>query len=516
MMRVPIPSRPRAQPAGILDEPPGQAPRGEPTTLLTLFAVLRRRFLWVLQGLIIVPLLVGILTLRQEAQYTAAAGLLFRDSAAALLEDASGGSFEDPTREAATNDDLVTLPAIAGLAARRFDRRPERATITAQEVADSVSVSPSAESDFVEIESRHPNPNVAAALANDYGNSYIQFRREADQEQLQNAVELVEERLAGLPPGELAGATGQELRSRLDDLRLAQGLQTGKAELVQRASVPSEPSSPDVRRNLALGLLLGMIVGVGSAVMRDRVDQSVRGVEELEELYGLPILARVPQTRRLGRSEPLEHGRGAEAFRTLRANLRFFNVDGGLRSLLIASPASGDGKSTVAAGLTRTMAAMGDSVLLIEADLHKPSPTAGEAPGLSSVLAGTLLEDALINVPVSGTSGGEGRELTVLPSGPVPPNPLELLESRRMEELLEDVARDYDYVIIDSPALSDISDARVLVAQVSGIIAVSALARTTRGAATDFRKQLALLQCNALGVVANRAPVRRDGYYYSS
>lgn len=83
-----------------------------------------------------------------------------------------------------------------------------------------------------------------------------------------------------------------------------------------------------------------------------------------------------------------------------RANLRFFNVDGGLRSLLIASPASGDGKSTVAAGLTRTMAAMGDSVLLIEADLHKPSPTAGEAPGLSSVLAGMLLEDALINVPV--------------------------------------------------------------------------------------------------------------------
>jgi len=162
------------------------------------------------------------------------------------------------------------------------------------------------------------------------------------------------------------------------------------------------------------------------------------------------------------------------------------------------------------------MAAMGDSVLLIEADLHKPSPTAGEAPGLSSVLAGTLLEDALINVPVNGTSGGEGRELTVLPSGPVPPNPLELLESRRMEELLEDVAHDYDYVIIDSPALSDISDARVLVAQVSGIIAVSALARTTRGAATDFRKQLALLQGNALGVVANRAPVRRDGYYYSS
>jgi hypothetical protein len=281
-----------------------------------------------------------------------------------------------------------------------FDRRPETATITAQEVADSVLVSPSAESDFVEIESRHPDPYVAAALANDYGNSYIEFRRDADRQQLQIAVVLVEERLAGLPPGELAGATGQELRSRLDDLRLAQGLQTGEAELVQRASVPSEPSSPDLRRNLALGLLLGMIVGVGSAVMCDRVDQSVRGVEELEELYGLPILARVPQTRRLGRSEPLEHGPGAEAFRTLRANLRFFDVDGGLRSLLIASPASGDGKSTVAAGLTRTMAAMGDSVLLIEADLHKPSPTAGEAPGLSSVLAGMLLEDALINVPV--------------------------------------------------------------------------------------------------------------------
>lgn len=468
-----------------------------------------------LQGLIIVPLLVAILTLRQEPEYTATAGLLFRDSAAALLEETSGGTFEDPTRKAATNDDLVTLPAIARLTAERFNRRPETGTMTAQEVADRVSVSPSAESNFVEIESRHPDAHVAAALANDYGDSYIEFRRNADRRQLQDAVELVEQRLASLPPGELAGETAQELEARLDDLRLAQGLQTGEAELVQRASVPSEPSSPDMRRNLGLGLLLGMIVGVGSALLRDRVDQSVRSVEELEELYDLPILARVPQTRRFGRSEELERGPGAEAFRTLRANLRFFNVDGGLRSLLIASPASGDGKSTVAAGLARTMAAMGDSVLLIEADLHKPSPTAGGEPGLSSVLAGMVLEDALVKVPVSGAGDGGGRELTVLPSGPVPPNPLELLESQRMEELLEDVSEDFDYVILDSPALSDISDTRVLIDQVSGIVVVSALAKTSRGATIDFRKQLALMKGNALGVVANLAPVKRDGYYYS-
>jgi len=487
---------------------------------VSLLHVVRRRKLWVLQGLVIVPLIVVVLTLRQEEQYTATAALLFRDSAGALLEESSGGSFDDPAREAASNDALIALPAVSERAAVKFNRRPAVEPVSPRTVAESVSVSPSDVSDLAEIEAEHPDPFVAAAFANDYGEAYIEFRREADRSQLRGAIDLVEGRLNALPPEQRSGETGQALETQLDELRLAESLQTGKAELVQRASVPEEPSSPDLRRNLVLGLLLGGVLGLGTAVLRDRLDQSVRSVEEIEELYGLPVLGRIPRSRKLGRGAGrIEDSQDAEVFRTLRANLNFFDVDGLLRSLLISSPVSGDGKSTVAQGLARTMAAMGDRVVLVNADLHKGPQVGAEdaTPGLSSVLGGGTLAEALVREPVGQDGdGARGRELAILPSGPNPPNPLELLESERMASVLAQLEERFDYVIIDSPALTALSDARPLMGQVSGVVVVTALEHTSRAAATDFRKQLDLMEANALGLVANLAPAQRSGYYYSS
>ena len=512
--------RPRAAPdTGRRRLSPAGRPSGgsEPPPLLdSLIRILRTRKWWVLQGVVIVPLIAVLLTLRQEEQYTAEANLLFRDTAADVLDE-GGGDFVDPERLAATNEGLIELPVIAERTSAALASDPRVGRIDPGLIFNSVSVSADGESDLAAITAEHPNPYVAARMANEYGEAYIDFRRRSDQRELQEAIDLAQQRLAGLPPEQRVSSVGQNLEERLNRLLLAQSLLTGGAELVQRATVPSSPSSPDLKRNLILGLLVGGVLGLGLGALRERLDRTIKDEDELEQIYGVPVLVRLPRSRVLTATkdnEDLERSPEAEAFRILRANLRYFDVDERVRSLLVSSPQPGDGKSTVARGLAMTMAALGDHVVLVEADLHKARSRAlGEQVperGLSSVLAGEPLDDALIHLPV----GGGDRRLTLLPSGPVPPNPVELLESSRMLSLLKVLERRFELVLVDSPALANVSDARPLVGAVSGILIVSAIGHTTRAAAQDFRKQLDLLEGSPLGVVANLAKTPHKGYYY--
>jgi succinoglycan biosynthesis transport protein ExoP len=506
--------RPTPAVSNTLTGPP-DAPVGESTPFETLLRIIRVHKIWVLQGLIIVPLLVMAATLTQEKTYTATANLLFRDDTT-LSTTTATGSISDPTRVAATNDALIALPTVAGRAARIAGDG-----VTAGDVRTAINISSGQESDVVEINATTPDPEKSAKIANAYGAAYIAFRRETDRSQLQEAIDLAERNIEALQPSERTSAQGERLQENLDQLRQVQALQTGKADLVQRAAPPDEASSPNVKRNLVLGVLLGGIVGLGLGGLRDRLDQTLHTPEDLESVYRLPVLARVPKMRRIGRKQAQEADEGweLEAFRTLRANLRYFNVSGRLQSILVSSPMPGDGKSTVARFLASTMASMGDRVVLVEADLHKPSSSMlnGKAPqvGLSSVLGGSELDDALVTVPVRvDPQTGDARELTLLPSGPIPPNAFELLESTRMARVLDQLEREFDVVIVDSPALTHVSDVRALVGEVSGVVIVSALNHTTRSAAQDFRKQIQLLEGNALGVVANLAPAPRGGYYY--
>jgi capsular exopolysaccharide synthesis family protein len=212
-------------------------------------------------------------------------------------------------------------------------------------------------------------------------------------------------------------------------------------------------------------------------------------------------------------------GADIEAFRSLRASLRYYSVGRSLNSLLITSPAPEDGKSTVARGLATTMAQMGDNVVLVETDLRKGDGrsgfSAGDPIGLSGVLVGDDLDTALHYVSVDGRDGEE-RQLAVLPSGPNPPNPSQLLESRRMAEVLEELTHRYDVVVLDSPPLTAVSDALALIHETSGVIVVGRLRHSTRDASLDLRKQLAMTNAPVLGVVANFAPVKTSGYYSGS
>ena len=514
--RSPRRRRGRAAPVAQPLAGPPEVSVGESSPFEALVRIVRLHKLWVLQGLVIVPVVVMALTLTQDKAYTATASLLFRDDSTGSVVQNTSGVLADPARIAATNDALIALPTVAGRAAKLAG-----GGITAADVRGSIGIGSGADSDVVQISATTPDPQVSAKIANAYGDAYIAFRKETDQKQLQQAIDLAESQIEALQPSERTGAQGERLQQNLDDLRQLQALQTGKASLVQRAGAPTDPSSPNIKRNLIFGIVLGAIVGLGLGALRNRLDQTLHTPEDLESVYRLPVLARVPKMRRIGRkqAQEAEEGWELEAFRTLRANLRYFNVSGRLQSILVSSPMPGDGKSTVARFLASTMASMGDRVVLIEADLHKPSSSMlnGKAPqvGLSSVLGGTELDDALITIPVRvDAQTGEPRELTLLPSGPIPPNAFELLESTRMARVLDQLEREFDVVIVDSPALTHVSDVRALVGEVSGVIVVSALNHTTRSAAQDFRKQLQLLEGNPLGVVANLAPTPRNGYYY--
>jgi tyrosine-protein kinase len=493
--------------------------QSEGLSLTAVVAVLRQRGpVIVLCALLGAGSALGI-SLVQEKQYTASASLLFRDPA--LDQKLFGSTFlepsQDPAREAATNVELVSLEAVAARTARVLDAR-----LSPGEIASKVRVAAKGQSDVVSVKATDPSPGFAARLANAFAEQYIAFRREADREKINEAQELVQNQLANLAPAEGGGARARSLSERAEELQILASLQTGNAELVERARVPGSPTSPKTFSNTVIGGIFGLLVGVGLAFLFERLSRHIKDPKELENLFERPILGAVPESRAFATAghDPRDlPAVEAEAFRMLRANLRYFNVDRNVSSVLITSGAPGDGKTTVAWHLASAAAETGTSTLLLEADLRHPSLGLrlglADSRGLSQVLAGNprSLQSVVNQVPVSGFRDG-GRTLDVVLAGALPPNSTDLMESERMREILKEAEREYELVVIDTPPTSVVSDAIPLVTQVSGVIVVSRLEKTTREAASHLHSQLEHLDAPVLGVVMNSLDVKRGAYGY--
>ena len=285
------------------------------------------------------------------------------------------------------------------------------------------------------------------------------------------------------------------------------------------ASVPAAPISPRVPLNIALGLLVGLGLGIAAAVLRDQLNTSINGVADVERLTGAIPLGVVPYDATTTK-QPLvvgeEHGARAEAFRTLRTNLQFADVDHPPRVIVVTSALPAEGKSTSACNVALTLALGGARVVLVDGDLRKPAVGKylgiSNAAGLTSVLAGRHeLRDVVVDY---------GRNtLAVLPSGPTPPNPSELLGSQQMADLLTVLANHYDVVVIDAPPLLPVTDAAVLAAIADGAVLVLRHGRTRREEAQRAMQALTAVNAKLLGTVLNFAPKRTrhggyDGYGY--
>ena len=239
------------------------------------------------------------------------------------------------------------------------------------------------------------------------------------------------------------------LRDRAEQLYVLGSLQTGNAEQVQRAERPDSPASPKPVRSTVLGLLFGGLLGIGLVLLRARLDRRLRTTEALEEAFSRPVLALVPVAKEFDTGIPARRSRAEEAFSTLWTNLRYFNVTRKIDSVIVTSTRSGDGKTTVALNLATAAARTGSRVLLLEADLRRPSLWERISPGqpllggLTQVLAGgTNLEDVTTKLETGDAVGlnGDKRELDVVVAGQVPPNPAEMLDSEPMRELLRESA----------------------------------------------------------------------------
>ncbi|MEJ3404866.1 polysaccharide biosynthesis tyrosine autokinase [Rathayibacter sp. YIM 133350] len=291
---------------------------------------------------------------------------------------------------------------------------------------------------------------------------------------------------------------------------------------VEAAAVPTSPVFPNTRLAIALGLLIGLAVGVAYAVVRNQLDRRIRSASAVEKQFGLPVVASIPTAPQLAvsRYDPtavandMRNTPYGEAFRKLRTNLQFMDVDNPPRVIIVTSPNEHDGKSTVAARLAMTASAGGQPVILVDGDLRRP--TVAErfgiegAVGLTDVLVGTA---KVVDVTVPW---GKGIDLFVLPAGRIPPNPSELLGSKAMSNLLDFLGQKA-LVIVDAPPLLPVTDAAVLTARADGaFIVVSA------GHTLDRDLEAALGHVNAvkgkpLGVVLNRVAKRdREAGNFSS
>src|SRR4051812_16391192 len=493
--------------------------REEVAAPLAVMRMLRRRIGVVLICALLVPAAALAFSLSQEKQYSASASLLFRDPQ--LDQKFSGSTVfapsSDPNREAATNAKLASLEVVAARTSKALGGK-----VPAGEISGKIAVAPAGQSDVVTITATDHDPVFAAKLANTFAEQFIAFRRDADRSKISAARQLVTDQLKRLSSAEAAGPQGTALRQRGEQLQILAALQTGNAELVQPANTPGSPSSPQTKRNVIFALLFGLIMGCGLAVLLERLDRRLKDPKQVSDVYGRPVIGAVPESREIARTEqgfedlPTNE---AEPMRMLRANLRYFNVDREVRSVLVTSAAPGEGKSTVAKHLASAAASTGERVLLLEADLRRPTlknrlQLAGDN-GLSQVLAGTRsLRSAIEQVEVAG-SAGERRTLSVLASGPIPPNPTDLIESDRMRQVLKAVSEKYDLVVIDTPPTSVVSDAIPLVKSVDGVLVVARLGKTTRDSSAHLRDQLNNLGAYVLGVVVNSVTrASMSGYAY--
>jgi capsular exopolysaccharide synthesis family protein len=472
--------------------------------------VLWRRRLVVLATVIISVIIAVALSLRSPKQYSASAQLLFRDPgfAQALFgNNLFSTGQQEPQRTTQTNIDVVTSLNVAAEAANLLKTKEPVSSLR-----ESIAVSPNTDADIATITSTRSNPREAAAVANAFADGYIIYRRQTDRSTVAQAEELVGQSLKTASAQEQA-KLGESLRQ----LGVLRSLQTGDAEVIARAQPDSTPVSPKPKRDGILGFVVGLLLGCGLALLVDFLDRRLKTIEDFERVCpDYTIIASVPHTAVDARGAGHLVGPTGESYRMLREGLRFLDPTGRARCFVITSADESEGKSTVAVNLASALAAIGRRVILVEADMRRP--TVGtllgiprEAPGLSDMLVSSGDLDEFL-VPIETEPG-----LAVIPAGTVPPNSADLLSAGRMAELLGQVRDAADFVIVDSPPLLPVADTRVLLRlpEVDGVILIGRAGVSRRDRLRAVSRLLAQSGLRVFGLVVTDVKLTAGSGYYN-
>jgi len=320
---------------------------------------------------------------------------------------------------------------------------------------------------------------------------------------------------------------------RLTETDLTRMLKTTHVRVLDRALLPVSPASPNLMKNIGTASVAGLLLGLAVAFFASRLDRTVRSVESVESL-GITVLGVIPHLGSTGASSTSDAKAGlkpiapptgreelivvdepmspaAETFRMIRTNLTFMSQDDPLRSFVVTSALPFEGKTTIASNLAISLAQFGRSVLLVDSDLRRPRLhrvlEVDNDLGLTTLVGGrTPLDAAVHRTRIDG--------LSVLTSGPIPPNPSELLHSAAFGRLHEDLLKHFDYLLFDSPPMGAVTDAAILGTQVDGVVLVVRAGTSTLHAIAGARKQLRSVSARLLGAVLNDADLRIKGYRY--
>lgn len=439
-------------------------------TVQRYLTILRERWVAALLTFLLVLIAVGGVTALQPRMYESSANVFVRTDPGSSVTDRSAAA-DYARQQISTYADLVTTPIVLDPAIEALGL-----TTNAGELANRLSATVPEDTLLISITAQAGDAQSSAELAN---------------------------------------AVASSLRSQVAELETASGPATVQLTVVTPATAPSSPASPNLVQNLVLGLLAALLAGFLVALLRKLLDNKVRKSEDIEALTDAAVIGTVARMT-AGEDHAFLSQYGtedsqAESYRELRSNLRFLELGETSRSLLVTSSVKGEGKSVTSINLAAALARADCNVLLVDADLRDPSLHSylgleGGA-GLSTVLIGDSDLDDVVQ-PL------ELPKLTVLASGPVPPNPAELLDSEQMTAFLDEAGARYDVVILDSAPLHAATDAAALARRVSGTIFVAGSGTVRRTQLSRALRKLQLVDGRVLGVVLNGIP-KTDSTAYS-
>jgi non-specific protein-tyrosine kinase len=468
--------------------------------------------------------------------YQAATSVLINEAPATRVTDYS--AIVASERLAQTYSQLITKqPVLEGVAERLGLKMP------ISELKRAIQVQPVRDTTLIEVRVEDIYPQRAADIANalvaefSKRNQELQSSRYAASKQsLQSQLAQMDEQIQANNDALAALDDVPENKSERDRLeanqtqysqtyayllqsfeqvRLAEAQSTSNVIQAEPAVPPIRPIRPRTLTNTALAAIVGLMLAVGGVFLIEALDDTLRSPEDVTREFGLPVLGLIASHGKDDRPITARQPRSpvAEAFRSLRTNIQFASVDQPLHSLLITSTSPEEGKSTVAANLSVTLAQSGRRVTLVDADLRRPKVHKvmglNNQPGISSLFMQpqVVLNGALQETEIEG--------LTALTSGNLPPNPAELLGSEKMMEIIQNVRKCSDIVVLDSPPVLVVTDAVVLAPRVDGVILVVKPGTTKRLACKQAVEQLQRVGANILGVVLNDVDVKRSSYRYA-
>lgn len=493
---------------------PEEGRYGDGRSVSEVARVLWERKLLVLAAVLACIGAAAVVTLSADKKYSSSAELLVRDPGFArtlfgadLFEGAT-----DPERDTSTTISVIESPQVTERV-----RLSLGSTIASAELRSSVSVSAGDNSDVLTIEAKSTRPTLSAQIANAYATEYIAYIRELDRQKVRDAKGLVEQGLVEQSFRSASEVQRRGLRDSLKQLTVLEALQTGNADVIAQARPASDASSPKPVQTGALAGALGLLLGGALAFLADFMDRRLKTAKAFERTLGQPVLVSIPRGALPLTDRELSRAKG-EPYRMLREGLRFQEGAGRVRCLLLTSASAGEGKTTVAVNLALALSMGGERVILIEADLRRPTVRLqlgieGESPGLAAALTNAqALEGLLLDL------GRGGRFCKLLPSGVTLVNPADLLGTERLAEVIVEARRMAGTVIIDAPPLLPVADTRVLLDEplIDGVLLVGRANSTRRDHASNALRVLQQSERRMLGIVVTNSNEPVLDYFNSS